>query len=282
VLALVFGLVLVFAVRYRRGSRADRRGQLEKSWRWEVSWTAATFVAFLALFYWGADLYQRLLRPPDDATQIFVLGKQWMWQIQHEGGQRELGELHVPLGRPIRLVMTSQDVIHSFFVPAFRVKRDVLPGRYETLWFAPTKTGEFPIRCAEFCGTDHAEMGGRVIVMTPEAFAGWLEAQPPSDSMAAAGAALFRSLGCSGCHSPRSVVRAPPLEGVYGRRVPLADGRFVVADERYLRDSILLPRQEVAAGYQPLMPSFAGQLGEDDILKLIAYIKSLAGKAPPP
>jgi len=278
VLALVFGLMLVFAVRYRRGSDADRDHRVKKSWRWEVSWTTATFIAFLGLFYWGADLYRRLYHPPSGATELFVLGKQWMWKVEHPEGQSEIDELHLPVGRPVRLLMTSQDVIHSFFLPAFRVKRDVLPGRYESLWFEPTQTGEFPILCAEFCGLDHSHMRGRVIVMKEEDFAAWLEAQPPAETLARAGAALFRELGCSGCHDGRGTVRAPRLDGLYGRPVPLQGGGTVVADERYIRDSILQPKREVAAGYEAAMPSFAGQIGEDEILKLMAYIKSLRAR----
>jgi cytochrome c oxidase subunit II len=281
VLLLVFALIIIFSARYRRGSDADRGDQIRKSWRWEVSWTAATLVGFLGLFFWGAVLYERLYRAPADAAEIFVVGKQWMWKLEHPEGQREIDELHVPVGRPVKLIMTSQDVIHSFYVPAMRIKHDVLPGRYEMLWFEPTKTGEFPIFCAEFCGTDHSHMAGRVVVMEPEDFARWLRAEQPADDMAQQGASLFRSLGCSGCHSARSKVHAPSLEGLYGRPVPLQDGSVVTADERYIRDSILQPRREIAAGYPPLMPSFAGQIGEDEVLQLIAYIKSLADKRPP-
>jgi cytochrome c oxidase subunit 2 len=282
VLILVFGLMTTFAVRYRRGSAADRDHRVKKSWHWEVSWTSATFLAFVGLFYWGADLYTRLLRPPPGTAELFVLGKQWMWKVEHPGGQSEIDELHVPVGRPVRLVMTSQDVIHSFFLPAFRLKRDVLPGRYETLWFQPSRVGEYPILCAEFCGLDHSHMIGRVVVMSEEGYADWLKAQPPGDSMAAAGAALFRQLGCSGCHEGRGPVRAPRLDGLWGRTVPLQDGSTVLADERYVRDSILQPKREIAAGYEPVMPSFAGQIGEHDLLKLLAYIQSLASKRPVP
>src|SRR5690349_7899969 len=213
-----------------------------------------------------------MMRPPPGAAELFVLGKQWMWKVEHPGGEGEIDELHVPVGRPVRLVMTSQDVIHSFFLPAFRVKRDVLPGRYESLWFEATKTGEFPILCAEFCGLDHSHMKGRVVVLSENDYARWLAVQPPGDTLAVAGAVLFRELGCSGCHEGRGPVRAPRLDGLFGRRVPLQDGSVVVADERYIRDSILQPKREVAAGYAPVMPSFAGQIGEDEVLKLVAYI----------
>ena len=278
VLLLVFVLLLTFAIRYRRGSDADRGDRIRKSWRWEVSWTAATLVAFVGLFFWGADLYARLYKPPADAMDIYVVGKQWMWKIQHPDGQREINELHVPVHRPVRLVMTSQDVIHSFYVPAFRLKHDVLPARYEALWFEATAQGEYPILCAEFCGTDHAHMIGRVVVMEPAAYTRWL-GEGETQSLAAAGEAVFRAQGCSGCHGANSAVHAPSLDGLYGRQIPLQDGSFVTADERYIRDSILRPSAEIAAGYAPIMPSFAGRIEEDEMTALIAYIKSLGTRA---
>jgi cytochrome c oxidase subunit 2 len=275
ILALVFGLLVTFCVRYRRGSSADRSDRLQKTWRLETAWTLATFVLFLGLFFWGAELYIDMRRPPADATEIYVVAKQWMWKAEHEGGQREINTLHVPIGRPVRLVMTSQDVIHDFFVPAFRVKQDVLPGRLEELWFKPTAVGEYHLFCAEYCGTEHAHMGGSIVVMQPAAFAKWLETQGGGESLAQEGADLFRQYGCSGCHGAGSTVHAPPLEGLYGRPVPLSDGSIATADERYIRDSILRPKSQVAAGYPAIMPSFAGQIGEEDLMKLIAYVKSL-------
>jgi cytochrome c oxidase subunit 2 len=211
VLVLVFGLIIVFAARYRAGSTADRSDLVKKSWHWEVGWTGATLAIFLGLFFWGAELYAQLYRPPTDALDVYVVGKQWMWKIEHPDGQAEIDELHVPVGRPVRLVMTSQDVIHSFFVPAFRIKHDVLPGRYEFLWFTASQPGDYPIFCAEFCGTDHAHMGGRVIAMAPADFEAWLKARGPADSIARQGEALFRNLGCSGCHGGHGTVHAPPL-----------------------------------------------------------------------
>jgi cytochrome c oxidase subunit 2 len=275
VLALLFTLMLVFVVRYRKGSNADRGDRIKKSWHWEVSWTTATFVAFLGLFVWGASLYMRVYTSPSDALPIYVVAKQWMWKVQHPGGQREINELHVPSGRTVRLTMASQDVIHSFFVPAFRVKHDVVPGRYQSLWFKPEKPGVFPLLCAEYCGTDHSAMTGRVVVMKPADYSAWLQRQDVDGTLASQGAALFRSLGCSGCHGNGGTVRAPPLEGVYGRPVPLSDGTTVIADERYIRDSILRPRSQIVASYEPLMPSFEGRVSEDDLIKIVAYIKSL-------
>jgi cytochrome c oxidase subunit 2 len=276
VLLAVFVLLIGFAAYYRRGSTVERSHRTRKSWHWEISWTFATLLAFVGLFFWGADLYARLLEPPANTLDLYVVGKQWMWKAQHPDGQREIDEVHVPVGRPVRLIMISQDVIHSFFVPALRVKQDVLPGRYVSLWFEAVQTGEFPLYCAEFCGTEHAHMGGRIVVLEPAAFERWLSEQAPSESLAASGEKLFRSLGCSGCHDGAGTVRAPSLQDLYGRPVPLSDGRVVTADDRYIRDSILLPRAEIAAGYAPVMPSFAGRLGEDELLELIAYIKSLS------
>jgi cytochrome c oxidase subunit 2 len=277
ILALVFGLMIVFCVRYRRTSTADRSGHDEKSWKLEIGWTTATFLLFVALFFWGANLYVRQSQAAPDATEIYVVAKQWMWKVEYPGGQRDIDMLHLALGRPVRLVMTSQDVIHDFAIPAFRVRHDVLPGRYEVLSFTPALAGSYHLFCAEFCGTEHAHMTGSVVVMEPAEFERWLRGQGGGETLAQEGGALFRERGCSGCHGAASSVRAPSLAGLYGRPVPLSDGSVVTADDRYIRDSILLPKHQVAAGYQPVMPSFAGQLGEDDLVKLIAYIKSLGG-----
>jgi cytochrome c oxidase subunit 2 len=272
---LVFFLMLFFANKYRHGSNADRSGTTKKTWRFEVSWTAATLLIFVGLAIWGADIYLDLYNPPANAVQIFVVGKQWMWKAQHPGGQREINALHVPVGQPIRLVLASQDVIHSFFIPALRIKQDVVPGRYETMWFRADKVGRYHLFCAEYCGTDHAHMGGWVTVMEPREFGRWLQAQGGQETLAAQGKELFRRYGCSGCHEPGGTVRAPRLEGVFGSPVPLSDGSVVIADERYVRDSILDPKAQVAASYAPVMPTFAGQVGEDDLAKLVAYIESI-------
>lgn len=277
---LVIFLLAFFANKYRHGSKAVRHEPTKKTWRWEVGWTTASLLIFVGLAMWGANLYVHLYNPPPNALQIFVVGKQWMWKAQHPGGQREINELHVPVGRDVRLVMASQDVIHSFFIPALRVKHDVVPGRYETLWFRADKPGRYHLFCAEYCGTDHARMGGWIIVMAPRQYAEWLTNNGGQPTLAAQGAILFRRFGCSGCHGPGGTVRAPPLEGVYGGPVPLSDGSVVIADERYIRDSILTPKAQIAAGYQPIMPSFAGQIGEDDLARLVAYIQSLGPEKP--
>jgi cytochrome c oxidase subunit 2 len=269
----VFAVMIWFCVKYRHGSHADRRGMTHRHLGIELTWTLIPMLMFIGLFAWSVKLWVVLRTPPADATPVYVVAKQWMWKVQHVGGQREINTLHVPLGQPIRLMMTSQDVIHSFYVPAFRVKQDVLPDRYTELWFTATKTGTFSLFCAEFCGTDHSRMGGSVVVQTPADFAQWLHAHA-GVGLAAQGAALFRRFGCSGCHDPHVGVHAPDLDDLYGSTVPLSDGSQVRADERYLHDSIMLPRSQVAAGYAPVMPSYQGRIDESDVLALVAYLKS--------
>ena len=276
VLGLVVLLLLSFCVRYHKNRvGVDRTHRAEKSWRWEVGWTAASFVVFLALYAWGADLYLREHLPPAGASDIYVVGKQWMWKVEHPDGQREINALHVALNRPVRLVMASEDVIHGFFVPAFRLKQDVVPGRYVALWFDPTAVGTYRLFCSQFCGTAHAEMEGSVTVMPPADFQHWLDANVTSGTLAAQGGALYRRLGCSGCQGPGATVSAPRLGGLYGRRVRLQDGSTAVADEDFIRTAILEPHRVQPAGFAPTMPSFAGQVGEDEIVLLVAYIKSL-------
>ncbi|MBV9825435.1 MAG: cytochrome c oxidase subunit II [Alphaproteobacteria bacterium] len=282
ILALVFGLIWVFCIRYRHSTTVDRGHPSQRSWVFEIGWTSATLVAFLVLFVWGANAYVWLYEPPRADLELYVVGKQWMWEIEHPGGQREINALHVPNGKIVRLVMASQDVIHSFFIPAFRMKHDVVPGQLETMWFQPTQTGTYRLECTEFCGTEHAHMTGEVIVMTPAAYAEWLSNQGADKTLAAQGEQLFRNYGCSGCHGVNSTVHAPSLVGLYGSLVHLNDGTTVRADERYIRDSILLPRSQVVAGFAPVMPSFSGQISEADTLKILAYIQSLnpSGNAP--
>jgi cytochrome c oxidase subunit 2 len=236
-----------------------------------------TLFAFLVLFAFGAEGYMYLYQPPKADIELYVVGKQWMWKIQYPGGQREIDSLHLPLGKTVRLLLGSEDVIHSFYVPAFRVKHDAVPGTYQTFWFKPTVLGDFSFECSEFCGTDHAKMTGAIHVLTPSDYARWLASESVGPTLAQQGEALFRQYGCSGCHSERSTVHAPLLDGVYGSYQHMDDGRTVFADERYIRDCIVLPASERVAGYPPVMPSFAGQIPEDDLMKLIAYIQSLGG-----
>ena len=273
----IITLMIVFCVRYRAGAQVDRRNP-PVGLRWlEYGWTFTPLAIFLAIFCWAAVVYAHFYAPAPGAMTVFVVGKQWMWKAEHANGRREIDELHLPLGQPVRLVLSTEDVIHSFYVPAFRIKQDAVPGRYTTISFTPTREGEYWLHCAEYCGTDHARMGGRVVVMAPAAFATWLERGTSNASLAALGFELFRRKGCSGCHAAGSTVHAPDLAGVYGRVVHLQDGRTLVADEGYLRDSILLPKKDVVAGYAPIMPSFQGQLDEGELAALITYLKENRG-----
>ncbi len=289
VLALVFGLLFRYIIKYRASSALDRGAVAEKTWRLETAWTAATLAVFFGLFVWGADLYVRLFRPPPNTLKIYVIAKQWMWKVEHAGGQREINALHLPVGRPIELVMTSEDVIHDFSVPAFRIKHDVLPGRYETIWFTVTQSGEYHLFCTQFCGLDHSKMVGEIVALPPAQFGRWLMQNGGAGTLAEEGKVLYMSYGCSGCHGGAgeggtqsgSTVRAPSLAGLYGSPVPLSDGTVVRADERYIHDSILWPDRQVVAGFAPIMPSFEGQMGEEEILKLVAYVKSLAAEPTP-
>jgi cytochrome c oxidase subunit 2 len=272
---LVLALVTLFCVRYRRGSPVSRARGRPGSLPWEIGWTLFPLLVFLAVFFWGAKTYFHMSKPPRDAVEINVVAKQWMWKIQHADGRREINELHIPVGRPVKLIMTSQDVIHDFYVPAFRTKEDVLPGRYTTEWFTPVKPGKYHLFCSQYCGLDHATMGGWIYVMEPGDHARWLAQSPAPESLAARGGRAYRSLGCGGCHAENSKIRAPRLEGIYGKPAPLADHTMVVVDDQYLRDSILLPNKQIAAGYAPVMPTFQNRISEEDLAAVIAYLKSL-------
>ena len=269
--------IVVFCLRYREGRPAER-GIVGRKLGIELAWTLVPLAIFVALFVWAGHDFVRLYRAPEDALPVYVVAKQWMWKLQHRNGKREINELHVPLGQPVRLVMSSQDAIHSFYVPAFRLKQDVLPGRFTGLWFTPTQLGEFHLFCAEYCGTEHSHMIGRIVVLPPAEYARWLASGPREPGLAQYGFTLFRQLGCSGCHAAGSTVHAPSLAGLFGRQVRLQDGRTIVADENYVRDAILLPRKDVVAGFDPVMPSFAGQVSEEDLQALIAYLR--AGATP--
>jgi len=270
------GLVVGYAVKYRIGSKADRTGKRSRSLPLEISWTMATLIVAFIFFGWGATLFVRRDHPPADALEITGLGKQWMWEFRQPGGQREINELHVPVGKAVVVSLAAQDVIHSFYVPAFRIKQDAVPGRTTHIWFIATEPGSYHLFCAQYCGTQHSEMGGWVTVMAPEQYAAWLNSQGEGETLAASGEKLFRALGCSGCHGANSKVRAPSLDGIFGRPVPLDNQQTVIADDRYLRDSILNPKKEIAAGYQPVMPSFDGLIDEGEMQMLLAYLKSLS------
>ncbi|HTL66051.1 MAG TPA: cytochrome c oxidase subunit II [Lacunisphaera sp.] len=273
---------LYFLIRYRRNSPAPRPPLRIKTAWLESAWITATTVIFLGFFFWGASVYLFAERPPAGALTIAVTGRQWMWDIRHENGRREFNELHVPLGEDVRLVLTSEDVIHSFFVPAFRLKQDAVPGRRVSAWFRATKSGTYHIFCAEYCGTAHSGMVGDVVVLPPARYAEWLERGNAMEDLTQRGRRLFLRYNCSGCHDQPAAVHAPVLTELYGAMVPTSDGRMLRADDAYLRDSILWPQKDVVAGYEPLMPSFQNVIPESDLLDLIAYLKSLPGRQPPP
>ena len=287
VLAIVFGPMAFFLYKYRKGSNADRTPDNFRTWIPELIWSGIPFVMSLGIAGWGATLYAHIKTPPDvaDGLEINVIGKQWMWNIQHPEGHRELNELHVPVGRTVRLVMTSQDVIHDFGIPAFRLKQDVLPGRYTVQWFKATKPGRYHLFCDQLCGMGHAEMVGWVTVMTPVEYNEWINTGTEEGTVVARGERLFRALGCSGCHGENAQIRAPSLVGVYGHPVPLETDHgveIVTADDRYIHDSILLPQKQIVASYGPpsVMPSYAGQIGEEEVFQLVQYIKSLGRYTP--
>jgi cytochrome c oxidase subunit 2 len=274
---LIFALIFVFAVKYRR-SIHPHPVQIEGSLPLELTWTLIPLGICMIFFAWGSLIFFQEARPPKGAMEVYAVGKQWMWKFEHETGQREINQLHVPVGADVKMIMSSQDVIHSFYVPAFRVKQDVLPGRYTSLWFEPVRVGRYHLYCAEYCGTNHSTMGGWVTVMEPADFQSWLSQGGTGPSMAEEGERLFVQHHCAGCHRGSQTVSAPRLEGVYGRPVPIQEGRdvrFVTADSTYIRDSILRPKAQVVAGYEPVMPSFQDQISEPDLLKIIAYIKSI-------
>jgi cytochrome c oxidase subunit 2 len=279
IMLIVFVPLTYFAVKYRRGNKVDRKLAQMTTWKFEVTWTIIPFLIGMGIFAWSAEVFFHIQTPPANAMRVAVVGKQWMWKLQHEEGNREIDELHVPLGRPVMLTMTSQDVIHDFFIPAFRVKEDVVPGRYTTEWFVPTKLGRYHIFCAQFCGTSHASMVGWVDVMEPADYEKWLVTTGQGVSMITEGERIFNQAGCAGCHGITSKIHAPRLEGVYGHPVPLDGGQVVMADDKYIRDSIMLPGSQIVAGYQNIMPSFAGHLSEEEVMELIAYIKSLSDKS---
>jgi len=271
--------ILFFCVKYRHGVKADRSNPPTENRVAEAIWILTPTALALGTAIWAARVFYDMYKPPPGAIQINVVAKQWMWKLQHPEGQREIDELHIPVGRPVELIMTSQDVIHSFFVPAFRIKQDVLPGRTTTTWFQATKAGQYHLLCSQFCGMDHSHMTGTVYAMEPADYERWLNRTQGQPTLAVQGAKLYQQLGCSGCHGASNTVRAPSLEGIYGKPVPLEGRKIVIADDRYLHDSIVLPKQEVAAGYKPVMPSFKDMIGEDQVMELVAYIRSLGDKS---
>lgn len=273
---LIAGLIAYFSLKYRRRSEEAVPPATRTNYSLELAWTILPVGVFIVIYAWGADLYVAQYNPPKDAMEIYVIGKQWMWKIQHPEGAREINELHVPQGRPVKLVLSSQDVIHSFFIPAFRTKHDVLPGRYTALWFQASQVGEYHLFCAEYCGADHAGMVGRVIVMRPADYEAWLAGTVPDEPPVRSGERLFESLGCRTCHGQQG----PTLAGLYGSKVRLATGETIVADDNYIRESILDSTARMVAGFPPIMPSYRGQISEDQLMHLLAYIKSLRDVKP--
>jgi len=275
---LIAGLILYFMTRYRR-RHPEEVGASERAGLWlEIGWSVVPLVIMLAMFVWGTRVFFQLYRPPADAVEYTAIGKQWMWKVQHPGGQREINTLHIPVGQPIKLKLASEDVIHSFYVPAFRVKQDAVPGRYTSVWFNATKPGVYHLFCAEYCGTEHSRMIGSVIVMEPQDYETWLAGGAAGRSMAASGAELFQSLACVTCHQAGAagrIARGPALEGLYGSQQKLANGQTVIADDTYIRESILTPTAKLVAGWEPVMPTFQGQVTEEQITQLIAYIRTL-------
>jgi cytochrome c oxidase subunit 2 len=272
---LIATLIIVFAVKYRQRTPAAVGARITGSIPLELFWSVIPFGISMVIFAWGANVFFTIQRPPDETLQIWAVGKRWMWKFQHIDGQREINELHVPLGRPVKIMVTSEDVIHDLYFPSFRVKIDAIPGRYSTVWFNATKPGEYHLFCAEYCGTKHSGMIGRVIVMQPTAYQAWLSGGTGEMSLAAHGQKLFQDHACHTCHIADGSGRGPALEGLFGSQVQLADGSTVVADEGYIRESILNPQAKLVAGYQPLMPTFQALVTEEGIMSLIEYIKSL-------
>jgi cytochrome c oxidase subunit 2 len=272
--ALIFIAVAVLAIKYRRVPGRSAH-PIEGSTFLEIGWSVLPFFVMVTFFIWGAIVFFEERTPPADATEVYVVAKQWMWKIEHMEGQREINELHVPTGQNVKLIMTSQDVIHSFFIPAFRLKQDVLPGRYTTMWFKATVPGRYHLFCAEYCGTMHSGMGGDIVVMEPQDYAQWM-AGGPFAPLQDTGKELFATLGCATCHRSDAQGRGPNLQGIYDKPVLLEDGRSVVADENYVRESILNPTAKIVKGYKPVMPTFQGLISDEQLNALVAYVKSLS------
>ncbi len=273
---LIGGVLIFFVIKYRRRSPYEIPRPIAGSHKLETLWSVIPFIIAMSMFAWGAQLYFQNSRPPQNAIEIYVVGKQWMWKIQHTTGQREINELHVPVGRRVKLIMTTEDVIHDFFIPAFRIKADVVPGRYTTQWFEATKPGTYHLFCAEYCGMNHSGMIGQVVVMEPTDFDNWLSGNTNQQSPAVAGQQLYQTLGCVSCHGASGEGgRGPALGGVFGKQVFLNNGQTIKADEAYIRESIVNPQAKLVNGFGPIMPTFQGQISEEQLVQILAFIKSL-------
>jgi len=273
-MALVLALVTGFSILYRK-ERSPEATQIEGSTLLEATWTIIPLALFMVCFVWGALLYFRIYNPPSNAMNVYIVGKQWMWKAEHPGGQHEINALHVPLGKPVQLTMISQDVFHSYSIPAFRVKREVIPGRYTTVWFTATQVGTYHLFCTQYCGTLHSEMIGEITVMKPEDYQAWTEGSTSGMSLAQNGERLFASLGCNACHSGNAGARGPNLAESYATKVQLTNGSYATVDDAFLRDSILNPTMHTTAGYAPIMPTYQGQISEEGLIDLVEYIKKL-------
>jgi cytochrome c oxidase subunit 2 len=277
---LVSALVVYFAVKYRRRHADEVGADIHGSIALELLWTVIPFALSMVMFVWGADLFFRLSRPPADSMEVFVVGKQWMWKVQHPSGVREVNELHVPVNRNVKITLGSEDVLHDYYIPAFRVKMDAVPGKLTTMWFKATKAGTYQLFCAEYCGTQHSGMIGHVIAMEEQDYEAWLSGGRTTGTPAENGERLFTDLACITCHKDDVTGRGPVLAGVFGTTVELMDGRQVVVDENYIRESIMNPQAKIVRGYQPIMPTFQGTVSEENLLQLIAYLKQLKPPAP--
>lgn len=293
---LVGVMLVILTIRYRRGNKVDRSNAHDHHTMLEVAWSFGPLVLALGVFFWSAKLFASVYAAPPNAKEIFIIGKQWMWHLQHANGIRENNELHIPVDEPVKLTMISQDVIHAFYVPEFRVQRQVEPGHYSTLWFKPTRPGKYHMYCNMYCGTQHSEMGGWVYVMTKADYAKWaasggaktvapgaIEAKTGGLTMPQAGAALFQQYQCSSCHAGDAVKRGrgPSLAGIYGTNRQMTNGKIVKADDGYLRNVIYFPDEYPLAGWPQGMPTYKGQLTEEQVLSINAYIKSLSGVTAP-
>jgi cytochrome c oxidase subunit II len=275
---LIAAMLAAFAARFHRRRQDEVGDAIHGSIPLELLWTFIPLGLAMVIFVWGAWLFFHLTRPPKGAMEVYVVGKQWMWKLEHMDGHREINELHVPVGRPVKLIMGSEDVIHSFFIPAFRVKADVIPGRYNTMWFTATQPGRYHLFCTQYCGTKHAAMIGWVTAMEPAAYQAWLSGGAATGSPVENGAKLFQDLACASCHKEDGSGRGPVLKGLFGKEVQLANGQTVTVDEAYVRESILNPQAKIASGFQPIMPAFQGLVSEEQLLQLLAYVKSLSGE----
>jgi cytochrome c oxidase subunit 2 len=267
-------LVVTFSIRYRQ-ELSPVATQIEGSTLLEATWTIIPLILFMICFVWGALLYFRIYSPPPNAMNIYVVGKQWMLKVEHPGGQHEINSLHIPINQPVQLTLISQDVFHSFSIPAFRVKREVIPGRYNTVWFNATTPGTYHLFCTQYCGTLHSQMIGQVVAMTPEDYQAWAAQSISGTSLAQNGERLFASLGCNSCHNSGPNAHGPNLASVYGAHLQMKNGQFVTVDDAFLRDTILNPTMHEVAGYAPIMPTYQGQVSEEGLIDLVEYIKRL-------